>query len=108
MAEFQEPGSTKARGGGGLGPMSQHRGGATPMGHFLTRLGVYTANPLAFLVLVTYAALWYLFKPETFEWHAVATLATWGMTLVIQRAEHRDTQAIHAKLDDEGHAPGCQ
>ena len=31
---------------------------------------------------------------ETFEWHAVATLATWGMTLVIQRAEHRDTQAI--------------
>ena len=23
-----------------------------------------------------------------------------GMTLVIQRAEHRDTQAIHAKLDE--------
>jgi len=33
-------------------------------------------------------------------WHMVATLATWGMTLVIQRAEHRDTQAIHAKLDE--------
>ena len=30
----------------------------------------------------------------------VATLATWGMTLLIQRAEHRDTQAIHAKLDE--------
>ena len=44
------------------------------MGHFLTRLGVYTANPLAFLVLIVYAALWYVFKPETFEWHAVATL----------------------------------
>ncbi|MCK1420766.1 low affinity iron permease family protein [Bradyrhizobium sp. 182] len=29
-----------------------------------------------------------------------ATLATWGMTLVIQRAEHRDTQSIHAKLDE--------
>ena len=68
------------------------------MGHFLTRLGVYTANPFAFLVLVVYGALWYVFKPETFEWHAVATLATWAMTLVIQRAEHRDTQAIHAKL----------
>ena len=80
--------------------MSKHSGGATPMGHFLTRLGVYTANPFAFLVLVGYAALWYAFKPETFEWHAVATLATWGMTLVIQRAEHRDTQAIHAKLDE--------
>ena len=73
---------------------------------FLTRLGVYTANPFAFLVLVAYAALWYVFKPETFEWHAVATLATWGMTLVIQRAEHRDTQAIHAKLDEILHALG--
>src|SRR6185369_12330305 len=80
--------------------MSQQRGGGTPMGHFLTRLGVYTANPFAFLVLVVYGALWYVFKPETFEWHAVATLATWAMTLVIQRAEHRDTQAIHAKLDE--------
>jgi low affinity Fe/Cu permease len=35
----------------------------------------------------------------------VATLATWVMTLFIQRAEHRDTQAIHAKLD-ELHAHG--
>jgi len=34
------------------------------------------------------------------EWHSLATLATWGMTLLIQRAEHRDTQAIHAKLDE--------
>ena len=30
----------------------------------------------------------------------VATVATWLMTLFIQRAEHRDTQAIHAKLDE--------
>ncbi|MET4215884.1 MULTISPECIES: low affinity iron permease family protein [unclassified Bradyrhizobium] len=34
------------------------------------------------------------------EWHSFATLATWGMTLVIQRTEHRDTQATHAKLDE--------
>lgn len=27
-------------------------------------------------------------------------VATWVMTLFIQRAEHRDTQAIHAKLDE--------
>jgi low affinity Fe/Cu permease len=39
-------------------------------------------------------------QAETFEWHAGATLATWFMTLVIERAEHRDTQAIHAKLDE--------
>jgi hypothetical protein len=31
---------------------------------------------------------------------------TWAMTLVIQRAEHRDTQAIHAKLDEILHALG--
>ncbi|MDO6414622.1 low affinity iron permease family protein [Sphingomonas sp. BIUV-7] len=30
----------------------------------------------------------------------MATIATWLMTLFIQRAEHRDTQAIHAKLDE--------
>ena len=87
--------------------MSQNGGGGgTPIGHLLTSLGVYTASPFAFLVLVGYGALWYAFKPETFEWHAVATLATWGMTLVIQRAEHRDTQAIHAKLDEILHALG--
>jgi low affinity Fe/Cu permease len=34
------------------------------------------------------------------KWHSIAVMATWGMTLVIQRAEHRDTQAIHAKLDE--------
>jgi low affinity Fe/Cu permease len=28
------------------------------------------------------------------------------MTLVIQRAEHRDTQAIHAKLDEILHVRG--
>jgi low affinity Fe/Cu permease len=76
------------------------------MRRLITRLGVYTASPLAFAVLVAYAVLWYIFKPETLEWHAVATLATLGMTLVIQRAEHRDTQAIHAKLDEVLHALG--
>ena len=77
-----------------------------PVKHLLTRLGVYTSSPIAFLVLILYAALWYVLKPETFEWHAGATLATWAMTLVIQRAEHRDTQAIHAKLDEVLHALG--
>ena len=28
------------------------------------------------------------------------TLPTWLMTLIIQRAEHRDTQALHMKLDE--------
>jgi hypothetical protein len=36
----------------------------------------------------------------SFDWHAVATLATWMMTLFITRSSHRDTQAIEAKLDE--------
>ncbi len=68
--------------------------------HSLTKLGVLTAHPLAFGIVATYALLWLLFQPRTFDWHAVATLSTWFMTLLIQRAEHRDTQAIHAKLDE--------
>jgi low affinity Fe/Cu permease len=65
----------------------------------LTQLGVLTSRPGVFFVIAVYAALWLTFSPETFEWHSVATLATWMMTAFIQRAEHRDTQAIHAKLD---------
>ena len=30
----------------------------------------------------------------------LATLATWFITLIIQRAEDRDTQALQAKLDE--------
>lgn len=66
----------------------------------LTQLGVMTAHPAAFLIVIAYTLLWVVFEPSTFDWHAVATLATWLMTLFIQRAEHRDTQAIHAKLDE--------
>ncbi len=68
--------------------------------HTLTSLGTLTARPQAFLIVLAYAVLWTLFQPETFDWHAIATLATWLMTLVIQRSEHRDTQALHAKLDE--------
>ena len=66
----------------------------------LTKIGVLTSHPSAFVFLGIYALLWFFFSPETLEWHAVATLATWCMTLFIQRAGHRDTQAIHAKLDE--------
>ena len=76
------------------------------MGHFLTRL-VFT-QPTRWLswCSLSMRPFGIVFEPETFEWHAVATLATWAMTLVIQRAEHRDTQAIHAKLDEILHALG--
>jgi low affinity Fe/Cu permease len=33
------------------------------------------------------------------HWSGVATLAAVLMTFLIQRATHRDTQALHAKID---------
>jgi low affinity Fe/Cu permease len=68
--------------------------------YMLTSFGVWLANPLAFVVLGAYAVSWLAFDRESFDWHAFATMATWTMTLFIQRAEHRDTQAIQAKLDE--------
>jgi low affinity Fe/Cu permease len=66
----------------------------------LTRLGEMAAHPSAFGVLVLYALLWFIFDRGTLDWHAVATLSVWFMTLLIQRAEHRDTQALQAKIDE--------
>jgi low affinity Fe/Cu permease len=66
----------------------------------LTRLGVLMAHPAAFVVLLSYVAVWLAFNPRSFGWQSIATVATLLMTLFIQRAEHRDTQAIHAKLDE--------
>jgi low affinity Fe/Cu permease len=70
----------------------------------LTRLGVMAAHPGAFGILIIYALLWLIFDRESFDWHAAATLIVWFMTLLIQRAEHRDTQALQAKLDELLHA----
>jgi low affinity Fe/Cu permease len=68
--------------------------------HGLTQLGVLTARPAAFVIFLAYAAAWAAFDIQSLNWHSLATLATWAMTLFIQRAEHRDTQALHAKLDE--------
>src|SRR4029077_7434050 len=72
----------------------------------LTRLGVMAAHPGAFGILIVYAVLWFVFDRDSLDWHAVATLIVWFMTLLIQRAEHRDTQALQAKLDELLHAHG--
>lgn len=34
------------------------------------------------------------------DWHAAATLAALFVALMIQRSTHRDTQALHAKVDE--------
>jgi low affinity Fe/Cu permease len=44
--------------------------------------------------------LWLVFDPGSFGWQGVTTVATLLMTLFIQRSEYRDTQALHAKLDE--------
>jgi low affinity Fe/Cu permease len=66
----------------------------------LTQLGVMFGHPVAFVILGVYAIAWIVFDRESLNFHGVATLLTWLMTLFIQRAEHRDTQAIQAKLDE--------
>ena len=71
---------------------------------WLTQIGVLMAHPFAFMVVSAYGLAWLIFERETFNWHAVATMAVWFMTLFIQRAEYRDTQAIQAKLDELLHA----
>ncbi|MCZ4092438.1 low affinity iron permease family protein [Sinorhizobium psoraleae] len=70
-----------------------------PIRRSLSALAAATARPQAFLVVIAYGALWLIPEPETFDLHGLATLVVWVMTLIIQRAEHGDTQAIHAKLD---------
>jgi low affinity Fe/Cu permease len=67
---------------------------------FLTIAGIWLSRPWAVAAVLAYTALWLAFEPGSFGWHGVATVITLLMTLFIQRAEHRDTQAIHAKLDE--------
>lgn len=65
-----------------------------------TNVGNLTGHPAAFLIVLFYGVFWFAFEPKTFDWHAIATLVVWTMTLFIQRADRRDTLAIHAKLDE--------
>jgi low affinity Fe/Cu permease len=66
----------------------------------LTSIGVASAHPIAFAAVALYAVAWLFFDYQSLNWVSGATIATLFMTLFIQRAEHRDTQAIHAKLDE--------
>ena len=70
------------------------------IGHTLTRLGELAAHPGVYSIVVLYALLWFALDRASFDWHGVATLAVWFMTLLIQRTEYRDTQALQAKLDE--------
>ena len=56
----------------------------------LSKPGVLSSHPIAFVIVFCYVVAWLALSPEGFDWHAVATVATWFMTLIIQRAEHRE------------------
>lgn len=77
-----------------------------PVGKILTSLGTLAARPAAFLVVIAYAVLWFFLDRKSMDMHGISTLIVWFMTLFIQRAEHRDTQALHAKLDEMLRANG--
>jgi low affinity Fe/Cu permease len=66
----------------------------------LTAAGTWMARPAAFGFVIVYVALWAIFDRESFNFHGAVALITLCMTLFIQRSEHRDTQAIQAKLDE--------
>jgi low affinity Fe/Cu permease len=70
---------------------------ATPSLH---AAGAYFSHPAAFGLVIAYGLCWLILSHETFEWHAAATLVTLLIALFIQRTGHRDTQALHAKLDE--------
>jgi low affinity Fe/Cu permease len=73
---------------------------ALPKRHWTTHVGQAAGHPAAFLVVIAYALRWPTFDRATFDWNAGATLAVFGMTLFIQRANRRDNLALHAKLDE--------
>jgi low affinity Fe/Cu permease len=58
------------------------------------------ARPIAFVFVFLFVLAWLVLDRGTFNWHAMLSLATLCMTLFIQRSEHRDMQAVHAKLDE--------
>ncbi|MBV8747457.1 MAG: low affinity iron permease family protein [Xanthobacteraceae bacterium] len=71
-----------------------------PKRHWTTQVGQATAHPAAFIVVIVYAMIWVIVDRHSFDFNAVATLVVWLMTLLIQRANRRDTLALHAKLDE--------
>ena len=70
------------------------------LNRFLTGAGAWLSRPWSVAAVAIYTALWVTIDRESFNWQGVASIATLLMTLFIQRSEHRDTQAIHAKLDE--------
>jgi len=57
-------------------------------------------HPAALIAVAAFAAAWWWWSPRTLEWHAVATLVTLVMAILIERNQTRDRVALQAKLDE--------
>jgi low affinity Fe/Cu permease len=66
----------------------------------LTSLGGFLAHPVALVALGLFALAWWVFEPESMDWHAAATLLTLAMAMIIERNQKRDTAALQLKLDE--------
>jgi low affinity Fe/Cu permease len=70
------------------------------LNQLLTNVGISLSRPWAVAAVAVYTVLWLIFDRASLNWHGIAALATLWIAVFIQRSEHRDTQAIHAKLDE--------
>jgi low affinity Fe/Cu permease len=70
------------------------------MHNLLTEAGTWMARPAVFGFVIIYLVMWIVFDRDSLDFHGAIALITLCMTLFIQRSEHRDTQAIQAKLDE--------
>jgi low affinity Fe/Cu permease len=66
----------------------------------MTWLGGFLSNPLALAALALFALAWWIFEPESMDWHAGATLLTLAAAVIIERNQKRDTAALQLKLDE--------
>ena len=58
---------------------------------FLTRAGIVAAHPVAFIIVFCYVGAWIALNPDTFDWHAVATITTWSKSNVLSTGIRRQS-----------------
>jgi low affinity Fe/Cu permease len=68
--------------------------------HAITIIGEWLGHPMTFALVTLYGLGWVMFAGRGIDWHGVATMATLYLTLIILRTDRRDTEALHAKLDE--------
>lgn len=73
-----------ARSRNGTAPTTFLRNAFEKKRGWLTQIGVLASRPAAFAVFALYAIAW-ITLGDGLEWHSIAVLATWGMTLVISK-----------------------